>query len=115
MFDRKVIGRGMPKPILWQSHPIAAHVRSTQVQNAHLETLDAPDLSFDIGDCGHGTAFESSLNPSMNRVKCGDELRVGVNKVYSLWFLLNEYFTASGKRGFGGHRIQNRIEYVFVL
>ena len=67
MLDRKVVGGRMSEPILRQSHPIAAHVRSTQVQNAHLETLDAPNLSFDIGDCGHVTACEGSLVPFVGR------------------------------------------------
>jgi hypothetical protein len=63
VLDRKVVGGRMPKPILWQSHPIAAHVRSAQMQNAHIETLDAPNLSFDIGDCGHGPAFGKQSKP----------------------------------------------------
>jgi hypothetical protein len=34
--------------ILRESGSIAAHVRSSQVENAHAETLNAPDLPLNI-------------------------------------------------------------------
>lgn len=71
MLDREVVGGRVAEGILWQPGPIAAHVRSAQVQDAHIETLDAANLSFDIGDCGHETAFGKQSNPIGGQSEAG--------------------------------------------
>lgn len=53
MLDGEIIRRGVAERILWQPAAIAAYVGSAQMQNMHVESLDAPDLSFDIGNAGH--------------------------------------------------------------
>jgi len=50
VLDGKIVRRRVPKRILRQTGPITAHVRSVQVQNAHIETFDAPNLSLDVGN-----------------------------------------------------------------
>ena len=53
MLDGDVFGRRMTERILRHSRPIAAHVRAAQMQNPHIESFDAVNLAFDIGDGGH--------------------------------------------------------------
>lgn len=47
-----VVGRVLIR-ILRHPAAIAAHVSATQVQNAHFESFDTPNLAFDIGSSGH--------------------------------------------------------------
>jgi len=54
VLDCEIIGRRMPKRLLWQAHPVTSHIGSVQMKNAHAETFDAPNFSFDVSNRRHG-------------------------------------------------------------
>jgi hypothetical protein len=51
--DGEIIVGGVTKRILRHAHAISAHVRAPQVKDAYVESLNPPNLSFDIGSRGH--------------------------------------------------------------
>jgi hypothetical protein len=80
MLDRDVVRRRVTKRILRQTRAISAHVRAAQVQNPYLESLDAPNLSFDIGGGGH--AFSQVYSDVFRSAIFGSQLLRGERGQY---------------------------------